>query len=406
MFRSELQDDGDLRAEIFQLKKNLSNINTENRMLKVKIRKLQNEIIKKDKQIDDILDPRKPIEVSKILYERSASFVLNMKEKNDELLQILHEKDIIIRRLQNQLGATKLYSQPLQKQFQSNKYSDDLNWDNETGQIKKKVPSLKNVDHNLFNGEIKTKKNRSLSWTCCVQEAESNLIKHTERKKSSVKDQNYLNSRQTSSRKSSPESDLERIELLCESPHEEIQQLHSYFLEIIAELDHLKTTVTELQNDKDKTDSALKKENYTIDMLAKEVKNLRFNTLKSSKNCGSSRFHSADLVAKVYNNKNRLSNKSGKEKKNKDKSKVTNNKKKVSDSSNGLKFKHKNKMQEMKSVMVQVDQLLDDTECSNQCLYVERNNIIIKEKSPTFEDREDEYANEVFEEYDTTETPN
>ncbi|XP_064210961.1 uncharacterized protein LOC107398584 isoform X2 [Tribolium castaneum] len=333
-----------------------------------------------------------------------------MKEKNDELLQILHEKDIIIRRLQNQLGAAKLYSQPLQKQFQ-NKYSDDLNWDNEIGQIQIKVPTLKNVKHTIFNDEIKKKTNRSLSWTCEAESSvEFNKKHQNERSKSGGKDQykNFLstikdsNSRQTSSRKSSPESDLERIELLCESPHEEIQQLHSYFLDIIAELGHLKNTVTELQIDKNKTDSAIKKENFTIDMLAKELKNLRLNKPKPNRNY-SRRFHSADLVAKVYT-ANKVTNKSVKENKSKDKTK---GKKTGSEGTNGPKFKFKNnKTQGTKSVMVQVDDLNDNTEFSNQCLYIERDNITIKEKSKSPDDREDEYDNEVFEEYEAVETPN
>lgn len=67
------------------------------------------------------------------------------------------------------------------------------------------------------------------------------------------------NSQQTSSRKSSPESDLERIELLCESPHEEIQQLHLHFLDMITEVDYLKNTIAELQMYQEKTDNVLKK---------------------------------------------------------------------------------------------------------------------------------------------------
>lgn len=48
----------DLRGEIFHLKKQLSAIDAENHLLKVRVRKLQNELLKKDKQIDAILNPR------------------------------------------------------------------------------------------------------------------------------------------------------------------------------------------------------------------------------------------------------------------------------------------------------------------------------------------------------------
>lgn len=82
-------------------------------------------------------------------------------------------------------------------------------------------------------------------------------------------------SHQTSSRKSSPESDLERIELLCESPHEEIQQLHLHFLDMISEVDHLKNTIARLQNNQEKTDNVLKKKKW-VKVLVRATKKLNF----------------------------------------------------------------------------------------------------------------------------------
>lgn len=51
------QDDLDLRNKIYSLKKQLSQTNGENHLLKVKIRKLQDEVNKKDKQMDLLIDP-------------------------------------------------------------------------------------------------------------------------------------------------------------------------------------------------------------------------------------------------------------------------------------------------------------------------------------------------------------
>lgn len=49
----------DLKCELFELKKRSHEIASENYLLKVKVRKLQNEVDKKNKQIECLLDPKK-----------------------------------------------------------------------------------------------------------------------------------------------------------------------------------------------------------------------------------------------------------------------------------------------------------------------------------------------------------
>lgn len=51
----------DLKNEVLNLKKRYSSIQNENHLLKVKVRKLQDELSKKDKHIEVLLNPKKVI---------------------------------------------------------------------------------------------------------------------------------------------------------------------------------------------------------------------------------------------------------------------------------------------------------------------------------------------------------
>ncbi|RZC38127.1 hypothetical protein BDFB_007436, partial [Asbolus verrucosus] len=354
-------------------------------------------------------------------------------------------KDIIIRRLQNQLDVTKLYSQAPKKYFQC-KCSDQMDLDNKLHKIQLKVPCFKNSSLDE-NGKKKKKKSRSLSWTPELQEEstlmEDDIEENSEKNKEQcntydIKDQykslsrehllsiieNLKNnqrsspaSRQASSRKSSPESDLERIELLCESPHEEIQQLHLHFLEMISEVDHLKNTIAQLQNNQEKTDNVLKKKDTNIDRLAQEIKNLKRpkSRTKSNRNRSSRSYYSStDLVARVYSaNTNQKCSRYEKEtKKNKMNEKsgsgnindTVNKRKKremLSTSDTDNSQKNKNMKQTVKDVMIQVDET--DSPNVSRCVYVEKGSITITKKAGTSQtsvDKEFTYDDEVFEECD------
>lgn len=89
------------------------------------------------------------------------------------------------------------------------------------------------------------------------------LLSIIENLKSNQTRESPITSRQMSSRKSSPESDLDRIELLCESPHEEIQQLHLHFLDMLSEVDYLKNTIAQLQSNQEMTENVLKTKELT-----------------------------------------------------------------------------------------------------------------------------------------------
>ncbi|KAL3269577.1 hypothetical protein HHI36_008641 [Cryptolaemus montrouzieri] len=109
MLRQEV-DEEDLRMEIFSLRKHIARVCTENQVLKVKIRKLQDEMIRRDRQLDEFLHSRRFFGFTKNVQDKGASGFLNLKLKTDKLEQILLEKDITIKRLQNTLQTAKLYN--------------------------------------------------------------------------------------------------------------------------------------------------------------------------------------------------------------------------------------------------------------------------------------------------------
>lgn len=124
------------------------------------------------------------------MYERSATFVLNMKDKNDELLQLLQEKDIIIRRLQNQLDITKLYSQAPKKHFFQNKCADQSELENKIRQIQLNIPSTNNEEVGI---STKKKLNSPLTWTSDSQTVDSSLINNVNGENSARKNKKLSN---------------------------------------------------------------------------------------------------------------------------------------------------------------------------------------------------------------------
>lgn len=79
-------------------------------------------------------------------------------------MKYLQEKDNVIKRLQTQIEVTKLYSQRSKKDFQPDQSGDH-------NKIRLKIPEFQRsfVKDNR-------KKDRSLSWTPGLQEADSTLI--------------------------------------------------------------------------------------------------------------------------------------------------------------------------------------------------------------------------------------
>lgn len=68
----------------------------------------------------------------------------------------------------------------------------------------------------------------------------------------------------------SPESDLDRNELFCETPHKEIQQLHKYVIDVLSEVDTLKETIAQLMRERKKPDEQYlleKNESVTLQII-------------------------------------------------------------------------------------------------------------------------------------------
>ncbi|KAK9890725.1 hypothetical protein WA026_012073 [Henosepilachna vigintioctopunctata] len=119
MFRKDV-DEEDLRAEIFNLRKNIARVCSENQILKVKIRKLHDEMMNRDKQLDEFLNSKRVFGITKDLQDKGVSVLLNLKMKNEKLEQSILEKDLTIKRLQNTLQTAKLYnSNSFSKKFAS-----------------------------------------------------------------------------------------------------------------------------------------------------------------------------------------------------------------------------------------------------------------------------------------------
>lgn len=99
-----------LKADNLHLKRQLSILRSENSNLKVKVRKLQDDLTKRQRQICNLVDPKKSSNFRKFISEHGAAMFLNMKEQKDELYKMLLEKEKHIKKLQNELQIASLYA--------------------------------------------------------------------------------------------------------------------------------------------------------------------------------------------------------------------------------------------------------------------------------------------------------
>lgn len=169
----------------------------------------------------------------KFISENSAALVLNLQDENERLKKILEEKNSLIRRLQNDLQTAKLYNniniyqQHDKKKPNNNTLTAQTEIDVE---LKPKEMSI-SIPYHAENG-LETNR----------------LQENLERIKSAF-----------SSEENSPKNNSEpsRGET-CQTPHEEIQQLQTYVLDVLNEMSQLKTTINHLESKQNMTDHALK----------------------------------------------------------------------------------------------------------------------------------------------------
>uniref|UniRef100_T1JGV1 Uncharacterized protein n=1 Tax=Strigamia maritima TaxID=126957 RepID=T1JGV1_STRMM len=103
----------DLQDEVIQLKKvvSLASISDENSTLKAKIRRTEEENVKKDKQILQYLDPNQNEELRRLLMDKKSAAnttINNLKQRVIKLELSLKEKEQALKKLQTDLKATKV----------------------------------------------------------------------------------------------------------------------------------------------------------------------------------------------------------------------------------------------------------------------------------------------------------
>ncbi|XP_057320657.1 uncharacterized protein LOC130664652 [Microplitis mediator] len=126
------QNQVDLQNEIINLKRQLTITLDENHLLKVKIRRLENEIRKKDKYIDYffIKNREQSFDNRRIIYEKTSNAIQKLKKENDDLKEMILKRDIEDQKREYDIKRMLLYGQT-DKTYRkpSRKSSHSLNHD-------------------------------------------------------------------------------------------------------------------------------------------------------------------------------------------------------------------------------------------------------------------------------------
>ncbi|KAJ0051241.1 hypothetical protein NL108_016544 [Boleophthalmus pectinirostris] len=108
---SDFRDKEDMYEEIIRLKKSLHAHKTDNRQMRAKVRRLEEDNAKREKQIEELLDPTKGAEFTRSLVDkkREGSVVVNgLKQRILKLEQQCREKESALSKLQSELRTTNL----------------------------------------------------------------------------------------------------------------------------------------------------------------------------------------------------------------------------------------------------------------------------------------------------------
>ncbi|KAI1896159.1 hypothetical protein AGOR_G00091940 [Albula goreensis] len=107
----DFKDKEDMYDEIIELKKCLQAQKSESDLMKTKLRRLEEDNIKKEKQIEQLLDPTKGCEYTRALVDKrnDGSAVMNgLKQKILKLEQQCKEKDSMLTKLQSDIKTTNM----------------------------------------------------------------------------------------------------------------------------------------------------------------------------------------------------------------------------------------------------------------------------------------------------------
>uniref|UniRef100_A0A671TUZ0 IQ domain-containing protein E n=1 Tax=Sparus aurata TaxID=8175 RepID=A0A671TUZ0_SPAAU len=105
------RDKEDMNDEIIRLKKSLHAQKSDNQKMKAKLRRLEEDNAKREKQIEELLDPTKGSEYTRSLVDKKkeGSVVLNgLKQRILKLEQQCREKENALSKLQSELRTTTL----------------------------------------------------------------------------------------------------------------------------------------------------------------------------------------------------------------------------------------------------------------------------------------------------------
>ncbi|XP_024914483.1 IQ domain-containing protein E isoform X2 [Cynoglossus semilaevis] len=111
MTSGDYRDKEDMYDEIIRLKKNLQTQKSDNQQMKVKLRRLEEDNAKREKQIEELLDPTKAPEFTRSLVDKrkEGSVILNgLKQRILKLEQQCREKENALSKLQGELRSTNL----------------------------------------------------------------------------------------------------------------------------------------------------------------------------------------------------------------------------------------------------------------------------------------------------------
>ncbi|KAK9540691.1 hypothetical protein VZT92_003128 [Zoarces viviparus] len=107
----DYRDKEDMYDEIIRLKKSLQAQKSDNQQMKAKLRRLEEDNAKREKQIEELLDPTKGSEYTRSLVDKKkeGSVVLNgLKQRILKLEQQCREKENALSKLQSELRTTNL----------------------------------------------------------------------------------------------------------------------------------------------------------------------------------------------------------------------------------------------------------------------------------------------------------
>uniref|UniRef100_A0A8C6SLF6 IQ domain-containing protein E n=1 Tax=Neogobius melanostomus TaxID=47308 RepID=A0A8C6SLF6_9GOBI len=108
---SDFRDKEDMYQEIIHLKKSLQAHKSDNRQMKAKLRRLEEDNAKRERQIEELLDPTKGADFARSLVDnrRGGSVVVNgLKQRILKLEQQFREKESALSKLQSDLRTTSL----------------------------------------------------------------------------------------------------------------------------------------------------------------------------------------------------------------------------------------------------------------------------------------------------------